>query len=110
MSKIQSLFAANLRKIRESLGWSQAYLAEKAELSTNYIQQLEGEHKFPRKEAIDQIADAFGLDVSALFSRDVDFSPNMKQFKLAALDSMGNSLNKFITDQKKALEAPPTPS
>ena len=55
-------FGERLRRLRETAGFSQETLAERAGLSTNAISTLErGERKRPYPDTIRRIADALGL-------------------------------------------------
>ena len=50
------------------MGFSQAKLAEKAEISTHYIAQIEQKNKFPSPEMLERIAAALEFDSPQLFS------------------------------------------
>ena len=68
MTDIRSLLSANIKKRREFLGISQAALAEKVEISTDYISQIERKKKFPSPEILERIAAALEFDTPDLFS------------------------------------------
>jgi len=57
-----------MKENRNKLGLSQAKLAEKAGLSTQYIAMIELKHKFPSPEILERIASALELDTPELFS------------------------------------------
>ena len=57
MSKIHSLFAYNLKTLRNKRNLTQAVLAEKCSLSTNYISDMEAGRKFPSPNVFEKIAE-----------------------------------------------------
>jgi len=68
MTNLRQLLTFNMKKARQKLGLSQARLAEKAGLSTQYVAMIEICRKFPSPEILEQIASALGLDTPELFS------------------------------------------
>jgi transcriptional regulator with XRE-family HTH domain len=68
MTDIRELLACNIRENRQKLGLSQAKLAEKADISTQYLAMIELKKKFPSPEKMEQIAIALEIDTSELFS------------------------------------------
>jgi len=68
MKKIRDIFAENLKKNRRICGVSQAKLAEKAGISTQYIAMIELSRQFPTPEVIEKIADAMGIEAYELFA------------------------------------------
>jgi transcriptional regulator with XRE-family HTH domain len=57
-----------MKENRGKLGLSQARLAERAGLSTQYIAMIELERKFPTPEMLERIAAALEIDPPELFS------------------------------------------
>ena len=57
-----------MKKQRHALGISQAKLAERADMSTQYIAMIELQRKFPAPETMERIAEALELDTPELFS------------------------------------------
>jgi transcriptional regulator with XRE-family HTH domain len=68
MTNLRHILAFNMKENRRKLGLSQARLAEKAGLSTQYIAMIELSRKFPSPEILEQIASALELDSTELFS------------------------------------------
>ena len=93
MTNIRQLLAFNIKENRRKLGLSQAKLAEKAELSTQYLAMIELTHKFPSPEKLEQIALALEIDTPELFS----MPPSVK---IASLKLQ----RAIITDIEKAVE------
>lgn len=62
-----TLLAFNLKRLRGIAGLSQAKLAEKADLSTNFISELEGEKVWVSAATLDRIASALGVKPHSFF-------------------------------------------
>jgi len=56
MSHIHTVFADNLKALRRKRNLTQAALAEKCDLSTNYIAEMEAGKKFPSPKTMEKIA------------------------------------------------------
>ena len=68
MKKAKDLLGINLRRLREKRDWTQANLAEKAELSVKMIQKLEYGQTNPSAKTLDTLSRALGEPVGALFA------------------------------------------
>jgi len=68
MANIREILAKNMRENRQKLGISQAELAERANISTNFVAMIELMHKFPAPETLDRIAVALGVETPELFA------------------------------------------
>jgi transcriptional regulator with XRE-family HTH domain len=79
-AKIQETFAQNLRENRRKCGFTQVQLAEKAEISTNYLAMVELARYIPRVEIIERLAKALNVEIYELFM--VPLSPVMEMKKL----------------------------
>jgi transcriptional regulator with XRE-family HTH domain len=79
-AKIQEAFAQNLRESRRKCGFTQVQLAEKAEISTNYLAMVELARYIPRVEIIERLADALNIEIYELFI--VPLSPAMELKKI----------------------------
>ena len=65
---IRDILANNLKENRKKNGISQAKLAEKAGISTQYIAMIELSRQFPTPEVLEKIACALGVEAYELFS------------------------------------------
>lgn len=74
---IRHTFIQNLKYYRKQAGLTQEKLAEKIEMSTAYIDDMEARERFPSAETIDKIAEALNIRPSVLF--DEFGSPNNVQ-------------------------------
>lgn len=104
MTNIRDVLAVNLKQFRQARGWSQAYLAEKTETSTNYIGMLENSVKFPSSEMVQKLAYALEIDPTDLFLKKVDPISTMKKYKKAALKDIQGLLNRLINEKIQQLE------
>ena len=104
MTNIRDVLANNLRQFRQARGWSQAYLAEKTETSTNYIGMLENSAKFPSSEMVHKLSYALGIDPTDLFSRDISPIATVKKYKKMALEDIHVLLNRLINEKIQQLE------
>jgi transcriptional regulator with XRE-family HTH domain len=68
MTDIRTLLAANIKRRRKTLGFSQAQMAEKAGTSVHYIAQIEQKKKFPSSEMLERLAFALEFDSPDLFA------------------------------------------
>ena len=107
MTNIRDVLADNLRQFRQARGWSQAYLAEKTETSTNYIGMLENSVKFPSSEMIQKLAYALEIDPTDLFSKAIDPITTMKRYQKAALEDIQVLLDRLIQKKIHQLEEKP---
>jgi transcriptional regulator with XRE-family HTH domain len=109
MTNIREVLALNLKKHRQSRGWSQAKLAEKTKTSTNYIGMLETMNKFPSSEMVQKLAAALVIDPTELFCREIDPAESMRNSQKAAFadvgEAVGNFLNDYVAGKIAELEA-----
>jgi transcriptional regulator with XRE-family HTH domain len=110
MTNIRDVLAANLKQFRQARGWSQAYLAEKTDTSTNYIGMLENSVKFPSSEMIQKLSLALGIDPTDLFSKGMDPVSTMKKYQKAALEDIHVLLGRLINEKIQQLEEKPPKS
>ena len=93
----------NIKRRREFLGISQAALAEKVEISTDYISQIERKRKFPSPEILERIAAALEFDTPELFSV-APFPPEaIKEFQegvKADISSLEGRLESLMRSKK----------
>jgi transcriptional regulator with XRE-family HTH domain len=108
MASIREILAKNMRENRQKLGISQAELAERANISTNFVAMIELMHKFPAPETLDRIASALCLETPELFA--VPTSPEdalneLYQKILDGLDqAIGEAVDKAINKRNKTIK------
>ena len=72
MNRFKTLLAKNLKRARNGLGLTQQALAEKCEISTNYLATVEIGGKFPSSDTLDKLARSLGLKPYQLFLEESD--------------------------------------
>jgi len=72
MAKINKIFAKNLKKARNQLGYSQMKLAELSNCSTGLIAEFELGKSFPSANSLEKIVKALGIKPYQLFLEDSD--------------------------------------
>lgn len=65
---IRNMLAKRLKILRREKGFSQAQLAEKADISVPFLSSIERGAKWPYPETLAKLADALDADIGALFS------------------------------------------
>ncbi len=70
MDDIKKIFGRNVRKYREMMGWSQAELAEKIDVSTPFMTYIEHGNRGVSMETIEALAATFGISCKALFDEE----------------------------------------
>jgi len=68
MIDIKEIFAENLKKIRRKKGLTQEKLAEKANMSLQYLALLELARKFPSGEMLERLANALDIETYELLA------------------------------------------
>lgn len=65
---IQHLLGANIRRVREAMGWSQDKLSEISGLHRTYISGIERGVRNPTISIVQQVALALGVSIADLFN------------------------------------------
>jgi len=60
----------NIKNLRSCRQYSQAVLAEKADISITYLSKIERGLKFPKPDILSQLADGLGVELYELFKAD----------------------------------------
>ena len=68
MANLRDILAKNLKENRRKCGITQSKLAEKAEVSTQYIAMIELSRQFPTPEVMERIAAALDIESYQLFA------------------------------------------
>ena len=101
MTGIKDILAKNMKTYRIALGFTQAYLAEKVNTSTNYIGLIEKRQRFPSPDMIERIAVALGIEPSELFNSDKKMPEAVKANRKAIIKDIRSQLVRFL-DEKLA--------
>ena len=93
--EVREALARNIKKLRAQKGFSQAQLAEKADISLPFMSSIEQSSKWPYPDTLAKIASALEVDVSDLFSTtENELKNHQKTIELMRL---------LVENQKKAL-------
>jgi len=75
--EIKVLLGKNIRLLRAHRQFSQALLAEKADISVAYLSKIERGIKYPKPDILSQIADGLGIEVFELFKKNIEAKPTL---------------------------------
>ena len=94
--EIKAVLGTNIRQIRLKRQFSQALLAEKADISITFLSTIERGIKYPKPAVLSQIAESLGVEVYELFKSKsspvlTPIAPNESKTKLL------NRLSKAMT-------------
>jgi len=90
---LRSLFSQNIKRYRQMKGWSQEKLAEKMEISTNYLSEIETERGWVSPFSLVKMANALGIDVYELFKPQEAVSASTIKTINKCLDDFSASLS-----------------
>jgi transcriptional regulator with XRE-family HTH domain len=101
---IRTILSMNIRFYRTRHGWSQTDLAEKADLSTNFLSDIETCKKWPSPETLERIAKGLKIRVLDLFSSELPQEhpafDTLRQYN----DDAKLIIDKANSDLKRALD------
>ena len=101
MTDIKKLLGANIKHYRVKLGFSQAKLAELANMATNYLGLLECGKKFPSAEMIERIAKVLEIEATELFSTKNYPSEQTSQLREELVDRFDQFLRAAVKEIKQ---------
>ena len=102
MMDIKEIFAENLRKIRRKRGLTQEKLAEKANMSLQYLALLELSRKFPSGEMLERLANALDIETYELLAVASSANNELELLRndiIYEVKTLNESLAKNITDE-----------
>lgn len=94
--EVRNTLAKNIKKFRAQKGFSQAQLAEKADISLPFMSSIEQSSKWPYPDTLAKIAAALGIEVSDLFATKEAENKN-QEYTIAMMKSL-------VESQKQALD------
>ena len=105
MTNIRDILAYNLKQNRKKCGISQAKLAEKANITTQYIAMIEVSRKFPSPEMLERIAKALKIESYELFMVETTPENAMERLHDTLVSNIeevvSNAVEKAITNKIK---------
>jgi transcriptional regulator with XRE-family HTH domain len=109
MIDIKEIFAENLRKIRRKKGLTQEKLAEKANMSLQYLALLEIARKFPSGEMLERLANALEIETYELLavapSPQNELEQLRREIKEDIKNAFGERLEQALTNVLKQYKA-----
>jgi transcriptional regulator with XRE-family HTH domain len=100
MTNIKKHLGSNIKFYRTSRGISQAKLAEKVDMATNYLGLVEKNKKYPSAEMVERIAVSLGIDSTDLFVSS-HIEENWKEIILSKMETLINTELKTLRRKKK---------
>lgn len=76
MNSFKSRFGKRLKELRKRAGYTQEKLAEKVGIEPPNISKIENGIHFPQSDKLQKFANAFGVDVMALFELNEPKNPD----------------------------------
>jgi len=101
MTDLRQLLAFNLKQKRCEFGITQAKLAEKADVSTQYIAMIEIGRKFPSLEMLERLAMALEIDILDFFSPPPLSTASLKKLQKTILTGLEKEITKSINKAVK---------
>ena len=68
--EVKASLGKNIKNLRACRKYSQAVLAEKADVSITYLSKIERGLKFPKPDILSQLANGLGVELYELFKTD----------------------------------------
>jgi transcriptional regulator with XRE-family HTH domain len=108
--ELRAVFGKNVRAYRNRRNWSQADLAEYANISINFLGDMERGKKWPHPETLTKLADAMEVRVCELFTEENNETDEetkklmnrfIKDVSLTINKTMSLSLNQSIEYVRK---------
>ncbi|GHV72013.1 hypothetical protein AGMMS49928_26900 [Spirochaetia bacterium] len=96
MENIREILAKNMKINRRKSGLTQATLAEKADITTQYIAMIEVCKKFPTPEMLERIARALGIETYQLFSADPALEASLERLYQTVANDIGQLVAETI--------------
>jgi transcriptional regulator with XRE-family HTH domain len=101
---LRGVLSQNIKFFRHCRGFSQAELAEKANLSIPFLSQIEQGNKWPLSDSFTKIAEALNVEVWELFKTDKNTEDNIK-FVLHLKSDVKNRFSKMVDELFKNYES-----
>ena len=99
MANVKEILAKNLKENRRRLGITQPELAERAQMSTQYLAMIEIARKFPTADILERLAAALGIQPHELFSFTVSPDKAIEQLQ-QSIKNLDQKLDSFMEEIK----------
>jgi transcriptional regulator with XRE-family HTH domain len=96
--ELRAIFGKNIKSLRNRRNWSQADLAENANISINFLGDIERGNKWPHPETLTKLADALEVKVSELFfEEDAKLNEDTEILMSRFVKDVSLTINKSLT-------------
>ena len=89
---LRNLLSQNIKRYRQRKGWSQAKLAEKMDISTNYLSDIESKRGWVSAFSLVKLANALEIEVFELFKPEEETPADILCAVNKCLDDFSTSL------------------
>ena len=96
MANIREILAQNIKIQRQKLGITQPELAERANISTNFIGMIEQKRKFPAPEMLERIAAALEIETFELFTTSSSPQAELKKLHTEILSDLDRVISEAV--------------
>ena len=97
-NELRTIFGKNIKAYRKRRKWSQADLAESANISINFLGDIERGKKWPHPNTLSKLADALEIKVFELFLEgDMLITPENKELMNHFIRDLSLTLNKSLS-------------
>ena len=98
--ELREILSQNLKKYRKLKGWSQFELAEKADISDQTINSIEGLRLWPSDKTLAKIANVLDIELYKLFvpQKLIMQSDSIAELKHAIINTVENLVHDTLSD------------
>jgi len=98
---IQNLFSKNLKRLRNAAGISQLTLANQADLTHNFINDIENGKKWVSAKTIGKLATALRVEPHQFFLTESRWNEKEKEILSTYMDDLSDSVHKVLSDYRR---------
>ncbi|MDR0302979.1 MAG: helix-turn-helix domain-containing protein [Treponema sp.] len=96
MAEIREILAQNMKIHRQKLRLTQPELAERANISSNFIGIIEQKRKFPSPEMLERIAAALEIETFELFATSASPQAELKKLHKEILADLDRAISEAV--------------
>ena len=96
--ELRAIFGKNVKIYRTRRNWSQADLAENANISINFLGDIERGKKWPHPDTLSKLADALEIRIFELFlEEDMPIDPEVHKMMSRFVKDVSLTVNKSLS-------------
>jgi transcriptional regulator with XRE-family HTH domain len=96
---VRTVLSGNLKKLRSRREWSQTELAKKANISMNFLSEIERGRKWPYPETLQHLAEALEVEVFEFFKpKESETGPSIGEYINRLSNDMAVAVEKSVRD------------